>query len=229
MKNIRSYLLACGITILFPGGFLLAQSGCEVLMPELIGLYSGKCKKGLAHGGGRAEGIDTYEGKFAKGLPNGFGKYTWANGEEYEGEWMQGMAHGKGTKTYLVESGDSVVTGIWREDIYQGKELLPSYQITRISGVVRHSIFKLNDTGNGFRVSLFLAGNFNLDIEDFSMASDSGQEYKSGRYVGLENAIVPYSVSITYRTWNALHSAKSNVVFNFVINEPGNFQISITN
>ncbi len=229
MKNIRSYILACGYIILFPGGFLLAQSACEVLMPELIGSYSGKCKKGLAHGQGRAEGIDTYEGKFARGLPHGFGIYTWANGELYEGEWVKGMVHGKGTKTYLVESGDSTVTGIWREGSFLGKELIPSYQITRISGVVRHSVFKLNDVGNGFRVSFFLAGNFNQGIEDFSMASDSGEEYRSGRYIGLQNAIVPYSVSITYRTWNALHTTQSNVVFNFVINEPGNFEISITN
>ena len=183
----------------------------------------------MAHGQGRAKGIDAYEGRFAKGLPDGSGKYTWENGDSYEGEWVKGLPQGNGTRIYLVENGDSVVSGMWSEGVYMGKELLPSFKITRKSGVVRHSVFKLNDTTNGVRVSLFLAGNFNVDVEDFSMAYDSGEEYRSGRYYILQNAIVPYSVSITYRTWNALHSAQSNVVFNFVINEPGMFEISITN
>lgn len=229
MKYTRIYFLAACLLFLFPGGMIHAQDQCQVLVPELQGSYLGKCRKCLAHGKGRAVGLDTYEGHFSKGLPHGSGKYTWANGNIYEGELAKGLANGKGIMIYPFESGDSVVSGIWRAGEYMGKEQIPSYKITRKSGVIRHSIFKLNETSNGVRVSLFLAGNFNVDVEDFSMAYDSGEEYQSGRYYVLQNTTVPYSVSITYRTWNALRSAQSNVVFNFVINEPGMFEISITN
>lgn len=229
MKRAVMIFLAGSLLLFFPEGKIHAQDGCEVLLPELQSSYIGKCRKGLAHGQGRAKGIDSYEGYFSKGLPHGSGLYTWENGESYDGEWAKGQAHGTGTRIYLVESGDSVVSGIWRKGVYVGKEVLPAFQLTRKSGVIRHSAFKLNNTTNGIRVSLFLAGNFNVDVEDFSMAYDSGEEYQSGRYYVLQNAIVPYSVSITYRTWNSLRSAKSNVVFNFVINEPGMFEISITN
>jgi hypothetical protein len=229
MKKFRIYIFSCALLVLFPGGILHAQSECEVGMQELLGFYSGKCKKGLAHGQGKAVGIDSYEGRFSKGLPHGFGIYTWANGEKYEGELSEGLAHGNGTMTYLVESGDSVVNGLWREGEYLGKAFLPPYQIIRNRGVVRYTIRKSNNASNGIRVSLFLAGNNNVDVEDFLMASDSGEEYRSGRYIGLQNAMVPYEVSITYRTWNSIHSSQSDVVFNFVINEPGTFDISITN
>jgi hypothetical protein len=229
MKSTILFSLACSLLLLLPVGMIHAQDGCEVLIPELQGFYQGKCKKGLAHGKGRAEGIDSYEGHFSKGQPNGSGKYTWANGEIYVGEWAQGKAHGKGTMTYQGESGDTAVSGIWRKGEYMGKEVPPPYQITRKRGVVRYSIHKLNNTTNGIRLTLLLAGNFNVDVEDFSMVSDSGEEYQSGRYYALQNAIVPYAVSIKYRTWNSLHSAKSEVVFDFVINEPGMFEVSITN
>jgi hypothetical protein len=66
--------------ILFSGSILFAQEECKVLMPEISGSYTGKCKKGLAQGKGLAIGTDTYEGRFLKGLPDGTGKI-------YMGRW----------------------------------------------------------------------------------------------------------------------------------------------
>ena len=83
--------------------------------------------------------------------------------------------------------------------------------------------------GSGFRLGIYLAGNFNTGLGNFTMVCDSGNEYKSGRYLGIENAIVPYSVSIKYRTWNQLHTQMHEVVFDFTINEPGTFEVTITN
>lgn len=31
-----------------------------------------------------------YEGGFEHDLKHGHGKYTWASGEEYDGQWVQG-------------------------------------------------------------------------------------------------------------------------------------------
>ena len=102
MKNVLLFFLASSLLVFSPAGLIHAQDGCEVLIPELQGSYQGKCKKGLAHGQGRAEGLDSYEGHFTRGLPHGSGKYTWANGEIYEGDWVKGLAQGTDTRIYLV-------------------------------------------------------------------------------------------------------------------------------
>lgn len=215
--------------ILFSGSILFAQDDCRVLMPEISGSYTGKCKKGLAHGKGLAVGTDTYEGRFTKGLPNGIGKYTWEDGRIYEGDWSKGVRNGKGSMIYPRTGEDSIVAGIWKDDAYIGKEIIPPYRVTKTQGIVRSSIRKANEVGSGFSVTLYLAGRFNTDIESFSMEADSGEEFVSGRKHGIENAIVPYSVSIKYRVWNTMHSQQHDVYFDFTINEPGTFEVTITN
>ena len=215
--------------ILFSGSILYAQDDCKVLMPEISGSYTGKCKKGLAQGKGLAVGTDTYEGRFLKGLPDGTGKYTWADGRVYEGSWHEGMRDGRGKMIYPTVGEDSIVTGYWKKDEYAGKELIPQYRVTRNQGVIRYSIRKINDVGSKFSVGLYLAGSFNTNIDSWSMDASSGQEFESGRKIGIENAIVPYNVSIKYRVWNQMQSQQHDVYFDFTINEPGTFEITITN
>lgn len=38
---------------------------------------------------------------------NGWGKYVWANGDKYIGEWHQGMMHGRGTFSWQKVRGRS--------------------------------------------------------------------------------------------------------------------------
>jgi len=215
--------------ILFSGSIIYAQNDCKVLKPELSGSYTGGCKKGLAHGKGSAVGIDSYEGRFSKGLPNGSGTYRWANGAVYEGDWSKGNRDGKGSMIYPTDGLDSIVTGFWKNDEYIGKEIIPQFRVTKNQGIVRYSIRKINEVGSGFSVTLYLAGRFNTDLDNFSMETSSGEKFDSGRKVGLENAIVPYSVSIKYRVWNTMHSQQHDVFFDFTINEPGTFEVTITN
>ncbi|MEN8229313.1 MAG: hypothetical protein ABFS38_14235 [Bacteroidota bacterium] len=230
MKNKTTYFkTSLYMLILFSGSIIYAQNECKVLIPEISGSYTGGCKKGLAHGKGSAVGIDSYEGRFSKGFPNGSGTYRWADGAVYEGEWSKGVRDGKGSMSYPTDGLDSIVTGIWKDDTYLGKELIPPYQITMSRGVIRSSIRKINEMGTGFRVAIYLAGKFNNDVEDFTMVCDSGEEYTSGRFIAIQNAILPYSVSIKYRTWNALHTSQSEVVFEFTINDPGTYEVSLTN
>ena len=229
-KNYRNRTLASlGMLFIFTGSLLMSQDVCSVLVKELAGSYTGKCKKGLAHGKGKAVGVDSYEGRFSKGLPHGSGTYTWADGSVYTGAWSNGKREGKGTMTFPVESGESVLAGIWKAGIFMGETTPPPYLVSGIRNVTRYSIVKMNETDSGVRIALYLAGNFNVDIEDFSMASDSGEEYQAGRYVGLSNAMVPYTVTIKYRTWNTFHTSQYDVFFEFTINEPGLFEVSITN
>lgn len=230
MKNPKFSLktVYC-LLFLFSGSIIYAQEDCKVLMPEISGTYTGKCKKGLAQGKGLAVGTDTYEGRFLKGLPDGSGKYTWADGRVYEGSWEAGKRDGKGTMTYPTTGEDSVVVGYWKKDEYVGTELIPPYLVTRNQGIVRYSIRKVNELGSGFSVGLYLAGSFNTDVDDFSLDADSGQLFESGRKRGIEEAVVPYKVYIKYRVWNQMHSQQHNVYFDFTINEAGTFEVTITN
>ena len=230
MKSSKISLKAlCFMLILSSGSPLNAQDDCKVLMSEISGSYTGKCKKGLAHGEGLAVGTDTYEGRFLKGLPNGKGKYTWADGRVYEGSWEEGKREGKGMMTNPTAGEDSVVVGYWKKDEYVGTEHIPPYKITRTQGVIRSSIRKVNEVGNKFSVALYLGGAFNTDVDNFTMDCSSGSEFSSGRSSGIENATVPYTVQIRYRVWNSMHTQQHDVFFDFTINEPGTFEVSITN
>ena len=37
-----------------------------------------------------------YEGSYVRGLKEGHGKYTWADGTTYEGEWINNQVNGYG-------------------------------------------------------------------------------------------------------------------------------------
>lgn len=230
MKTDRKRIFAfIAILLMCSGALVMSQDDCKVLVKNLEGSYAGDCKKGLAHGEGHAKGTDSYDGDFSKGLPHGDGKYTWADGSIYEGEWRKGLRHGEGSYTYNYEGRDSVQAGIWKNDSYMGEIVLPAYKITRSTGVARSSISKSSDTGSGVRVNLLMAGRANTDIEGFSMVCGSGSQFISGNTYGLQDAAVPYTVSIRYRTWNQMHSTQRDVVFEFTINEPGTFDVTISN
>ena len=57
------------------------------------------------------------KGSSSRDYPAGQGTYRWASGVYYEGEWKNGMREGEGKMVYP----DSTVTGIWKEDKYQGE------------------------------------------------------------------------------------------------------------
>lgn len=208
------------------GSYVYAQeTNCVVKLLQISGQYSGECKKGMAHGKGVAQGVDRYEGDFFKGLPEGKGKYTWANGSFYDGEWKNGKREGMGK----MVSGDTVVNGYWKADLYKGAMKMPSYAITLSRNVARFSIIKSVESGNGVLVKIMLGGNENSEVEDLSLAYTSGTEYRNVGLYGIQNSTVPVDVTIRYRTWNQLHTAQYDVVFEFTILEPGTWKVTLTN
>ena len=66
----------------------LQSKSCKVNDSDISQSYVGSCIGGLAHGYGVAKVRDTYEGDFVKGNKSGNGIYRWANGDRYEGEYL---------------------------------------------------------------------------------------------------------------------------------------------
>jgi len=226
MRNSRILVTGTFACVLLVSGINIypQSSGCKVIPPSIDGKYYGDCKNGLAHGKGVAQGVDLYTGQFREGLPHGKGIYTWANGTYYEGEWKYGLKEGKGK----IVCKDSVVTGYWKRDKYIGEKPSQPYSIIRSMCVVRYSIKKISSSDDEIRIRLTRGGVENAGVEDFSIAFTSGEEFHSGNIIGLQNPEFPLDIKITFSAWNVSHAAKSEVVFEFTINEPGTWDVAIS-
>jgi len=211
--------------LLFPGNLIdLQDSECKVSMPRISGTYKGECKKGLAHGRGIAQGIDSYEGEFRRGLPEGRGVYRWADGTFYEGYWKRGLREGAGKMIFP----DSTITGFWKADKYAGKEEIKSYEILYSLYVARSTFTKSNSSLHQVKVRTTQAGGDNTTRSDFSMIYSSGDEFRMGNVNGIQNLSFPVTVKVTYVSWNMLHTVQYQVTFEFRINEPGCWDVNIS-
>lgn len=207
---------------------LTAQVHCKVLMPEIDSIYSGKCKKGLAHGKGVATGIDSYSGKFAMGLPNGRGTYTWANGDIYTGSWMNGKFHGEGTLIMKLNERDTIIDGLWEDDEYMGPKPIAPRVITKVS--VDRFTFKLTG-GVKDRVLIDIRqnGTRNTTISNFLMSASNGIETNLGNTIGYDFIEFPVRIRVSYTTMNKLKSQEYQAIFEFEISEPGDWLVEIHN
>lgn len=207
---------------------LFAQSECKVLLKDLQGTYTGDCKKGLANGEGTAKGKDTYSGEWKKGLPNGHGKYTWATGETYEGEWSKGLKNGHGVYQFKYKNKDTLVEGIWKNDIYQGKEI-KSPAIKQQYNIDKYQINNINAFQNRVLFDFWQNGSRNVTIEDLKLIATNGTLTKSGQLTGFDNITFPVTITIRYTSYNKLHTSKFNAVFEIMIYEPGDYLIKLFN
>ncbi len=109
---------------------------CEVEKESIKGTYTGDCKKGKAHGKGKATGADIYDGDFKNGLPDGQGTYTSGNGNIFTGKYARGLRDGKGTLVIKREAQqDSVVDGYWKKDSYIGKHEYPYKVLSKTKAI----------------------------------------------------------------------------------------------
>lgn len=226
MKHLVS--LSLTFILLFSSELIFCQKSCTVLKQELSGTYEGKCKNGLANGRGIASGKDTYKGMFVKGLPQGEGTYTWSNGSTYTGEWIEGKRHGIGKYTFKVNEHDSIQDGLWQNDSYKGAKP-ENPKVTYASGVDRYNFKKSNSALNRVSIDITQNGVRNKKISNLNISSSSGQDISSGFLIGYNNVVFPVSIKISYLTLNKLGSSNYPVNFNFVIYEPGDWKVEITN
>lgn len=207
---------------------LVAQKNCRVLVPEIDSIYTGKCKKGLAHGKGQAFGTDYYRGKFKEGYPSGKGTYVWANGDQYTGDWKDGKRNGEGVLTLKTPDGDSIVDGLWENDQYMGAKPIPPQVLSKTS-IDRYN-FRLSG-GPQLRVLIdfYQNGMRNTTIENLTMVSTSGVETNLGNSIGFEFIEFPITIRLNYETLNKLKAEKYQAIFEFTITEPGDWIVEIHN
>jgi len=136
-KTIFLKAKAISLALLLMSSYTYSQD-CAVEKESLKGTYTGDCKKGKAHGKGKAVGADTYEGEFKNGVPDGQGVYTWSNRNMFDGRYVKGLKDGKGTLTFRREGAqDSVVEGYWKKDVYIGKHENPWEVISKTGSVTK--------------------------------------------------------------------------------------------
>ena len=213
------------VFLLFSGNQINAQtSECKVKIPAISGTYSGGCKNGLADGMGIAQGVDLYKGQFREGVPHGKGTYTWAGGTYYEGAWRSGLKDGKGK----LVSRDSIVSGYWRAGTFVGKTTVPSYKVTRSLSVIRSTIIKSDCADNEIKMQFLRAGVANAGMSGFTLAYTSGNEFRAGSYIGLNNLQFPVDIKVTFNAYNFFRTAQYEVIFEFTINEPGCWNVNVS-
>ncbi|MDP2089128.1 MAG: hypothetical protein Q8J84_06960 [Flavobacteriaceae bacterium] len=228
MKKTIATLLLVSIT-LFINESLYAQSDCKVLKIEINQSYEGKCKKGLASGKGIAQGIDKYEGNFKNGLPNGKGTYYYQDGSYFTGEWKNGLKNGEGKLVSIINGQENKTEGIWENDVYIGEKPPVSYQIKYKQGVDRFSLTKEGTKQQRVLIQFFQNGSKNGAIDNLRMQASSGRQVSIPNYEGFEYIESPFVCKISYTTFNKLRTSKNEVVFEFVINEPGEWSLDIHN
>lgn len=198
---------------------LQAQKECTVIDTMLQGNYDGRCKRGMAHGYGVAEGKCKYEGYFKKGKKEKEGKYYFQDGGVYEGEFEDDMMHGKGK---LTDSNGQVISGYWKFGEYVGeeRERFIGYKIYTKANV-EPRISKVGD-----------APNINWDVRSTYVQGEIIPrivEYTSGTIANsgdLINVSFPVKVKIEYQVPNKTNTFNVNVILEFEIYEKGQWKIT---
>jgi hypothetical protein len=103
------------------------------------------------------------------------------------------------------------------------------YRIINSRYVSRSSLQRTAGQTNGVKIRIMQNGMDNTEIEDFSLAYDSGVQYQVGNIVGIDNANLPLYVKVNYTTWNTFHAVKLDVIYEFVVYFPGTWNVTICN
>ena len=208
-----------------------AQSSCKVLLSNLEGNYIGECRKGLAHGNGKAQGLDTYEGEFKKGKPHGFGVMYYQNGSKYIGEWKKGVKNGAGKFEKIFKDKDSVSIeeGFWKKGEYvgQGKQKrVRGYKVTEKEGVQRYNIRKVGDKMN--RVTIVINNNGSSVRSPRNIIASGGTEFSSYGRTGFQNInYYPFTCQMRYSMPTKLGASYYPVEFSFEILQEGDWLVEV--
>lgn len=144
------------------------------------------------------------------------------------GSWKNDLTLERGT--YNPAEGTSR-EGRWKNHNGMRKRHMhmPAYRISNSLYVSRSTIKRSINSANEVRIKIMQNGHENTDIEDLSLAYDSGNEYQMSNLYGIENTALPLYVKVTYRTWNISHAVQNDVTFEFTIYAPGTWDVTLFN
>lgn len=205
------------------------NSDCEVLMEYISTSYEGDCKKGRAHGFGKAQGVHIYEGEFKKGLPFGEGTYTWEEGRWFKGTFRNGLKNGYGKMHSNAIGADTILIGYWKNDYYIGEENLPDFEIIERLNLENISITLKDYEGASLKVRILRDKATNSSARITSLNSSSGHGRKGSGSVVFDQVKFPFHFSIYYDTPNRFNSSTINCVAEVTINTPGEWEIRLEN
>jgi hypothetical protein len=202
-------------------------SDCKVLIKGISEHYQGECKNGLAEGNGIAKGADIYIGSFRKGFPDGKGVYKYKDGPTYTGYWKKGLKDGEGELRYMINGKDSVITGVWKADIYTGKQnKADDYKITNQNNIDYYSIKRSDQDRNLIEVS-FERVMLKYIPRDLEFTFSSGHLTKDGWTLTLRDFTCPVYCYIHYTLKKQDEAIICN--FDFEILTPGKYTVLVTN
>ena len=200
------------------------KADCRVLLSSISGTYEGGCKDGFAQGKGISQGTDKYEGKFKKGLPNGNGKYTWANGNVYNGKWKMGRRHGVGV-LYTASNGESI-KGLWKSDAFIKEIVEPGFNVINKYNIQSISIVKTGDAENMVVLKFMRDGMVTPEIDDLNIFINNGHLTKTNCYT-YRSVLVPWTCKITFTSYTRLSRQALRCQVNFNIKEEGTWEVII--
>ncbi len=198
------------IFILFYSTSVSGQEICKVLLPEIDSIYSGDCKNGLAHGKGKATGIDTYEGSFKKGYPNGKGIYIWENGDRYVGYWKNGKRDGEGDLSTKINKQDTVLSGLWKENRFKRQKTIQP-KVTNNKGVTRYTLIRVGD-GNEVKIKILKNGSIHRGIADLFINGSTGNQITCGGFTCFQDIEYPFRGTVKYTILNEIGTIASESI-----------------
>lgn len=216
--------------------FVFAQSinaqteSCTVLLENISGKYTGKCKSGLANGKGKSIGENTYIGIFKDGLPHGKGKYILKNGDIFQGYWKNGQKEGKGKFSYSLNGEKYTLIGYWKKDEYVGiTDPDISYRVTSSSGIMDYKVEKKDSASEYDNAINFSIKSAFTDFapRDLKIENSSGQIVQAGKKFGISQYFCPLHCEISYTI--LVGEIRKQCRFVIDILEEGKYMIILSN
>ena len=210
--------------------FVIVGKGqpCRVLLPSIDSIYEGECRKGLAHGEGRASRFDVYEGEFRKGLPHGQGTCYYQNGDVYSGSWEMGLYEGYGRYTPALKT--EVLEGVWKKGfllpVIEDSDWLRDYSVKKLVNVSAVNFRRTNNSGATVRVRFFRnsspSGVYELQIVGTSGDAEIHSDFPVFSYVAF-----PFAARLTYKMQSTSGSSLFEASVEFVITQEGEWDVMV--
>jgi hypothetical protein len=85
------------------------------------------------------------------------------------------------------------------------------------------------ETTDELMIRVLQGGSDNRSASNLSISSSSGDEFRTDNVYGLEKVIFPLDVTVSYTSRTQFGTSHFNVIFDFRINEPGVWEVTISN